>query len=68
MKALIWDRYGYWMLVRRLEHGRFQVFDGVGCARGAFEITSTELALLLDGIDLGGVRRGLSTEELKQHP
>jgi transposase len=67
MKALIWDRFGYWMLVRRLEHGRFQVFDRVGSARGAFEITSTELALLLDGIDLRGARRRLSIEQLKQH-
>jgi transposase len=65
MKALLWDRSGYWMLVKRLEHGRFQVFDRVSETRGAFELSSTELALLLDGIDLRGARRRLTIEEVK---
>jgi transposase len=66
MKALIWDRSGYWMLVKRLEHGRYQVFDRVSAARGTFEVSSTELALLLDGIDLRGARRRPSIEEIKK--
>jgi transposase len=64
VKCLVWDCHGYWMLYKRLEHGRFQVFDRVSAARGAFELSSTELALVLDGIDLRGARRRLSHGEL----
>jgi hypothetical protein len=52
------------MLVKRLEHGRFQVFDRVGASRTAFELSSTDLALLLDGIDLRGARRRMSHDEV----
>lgn len=64
MKSLVWDGSGYWMLVKRLEHGRFAIFDRVGTSRTSFELTSTDLALLLDGIDLRGARRRLSHDEL----
>lgn len=51
MKGLVWNGSGFWLLYKRLEHGRFQVFDRA--AEGeSFELTSTELELLLDGIDL----------------
>lgn len=63
MKALIWDGSGFWQLYKRLEHGRFAVFDRA--SKGAsFEITSTDLALLLDGIDLRGSRRRLTHDEM----
>ena len=52
------------MLQKRLEHGRFQIFDRVGASRTAFELGSTDLALLLDGIDLRGARRRLSHDVL----
>jgi len=64
MKALVWDGSGYWVLYKRLEHGRFQVFDRMTLKRGAFELTSTDLALLLDGIDLRGARRRLSHDAI----
>jgi transposase len=64
VKCLVWDRFGYWVLYKRLEHGRFQVFDRVGAWRHAFELTSTDLALLMDGIDLRGARRRLSYAEI----
>ncbi|MCB9915613.1 MAG: IS66 family insertion sequence element accessory protein TnpB [Planctomycetes bacterium] len=64
MKALVWDGSGYWVLYKRLEHGRFQVFDRVSERSEAFELTSTDLALLLDGIDLRGARRRKSHDEL----
>ncbi len=64
MKSLVWDGSGYWMLVKRLEHGRFHVFDRVGASRTTFELTSTDLALLLDGIDLRGARRRISHDEI----
>jgi transposase len=64
MKGLLWDGSGYWLLCKRLEHGRFKIFDRVGLSRGSFELSSTELALLLDGIDLRGSKRRLSHDEI----
>lgn len=57
MKALVWDGSGFWVLYKRLEHGRFKVFDRVAKKHGAFELSNTDLALLLDGIDLRRARR-----------
>jgi transposase len=64
MKSLVWDGSGYWMLCKRLEHGRFQIFDRVGASRTSFELTSTDFALLIDGIDLRGARRRISHDEI----
>jgi len=64
MKAIVWDGSGYWVLYKRLEQGRFQVFDRVSEAEGAYELSSTDLALLLDGIDLRGARRRLSHDDI----
>jgi hypothetical protein len=57
MKGLVWDGSGFWLLYKRLEHGRFQIFDRVSGNTGAYEIGATDLALLLDGIDLRASRR-----------
>lgn len=64
MKSLVWDASGYWLLCKRLEHGHFKIFDRVGASRTSFELTSTDFALLLDGIDLRGARRRVSHDEL----
>ena len=62
-KILWWDHSGYCLLAKRLEHGQFRVFDHASPSPGAFEVTASELALLLDGIDLRGARRRLSHDE-----
>jgi len=64
MKSLVWDASGYWLLCKRLEHGRFAIFDRVGASRTSFELASTDFALLLDGIDLRGARRRISHDEI----
>jgi transposase len=64
MKCLVWDASGYWLLCKRLENGHFKIFDRVGASRTSFELTSTEFALLLDGIDLRGARRRVTHDEL----
>ena len=56
-KALFWEASGYWVLSRRLDQGRFQVFDRLSDHKSRFELSSGELALLLDGIDLRGAKR-----------
>ena len=64
VKCLVWDRSGYWVHYKRLEHGRFRVFDRVGEKDGAFQLQAHELFLVLEGIDLRGSRRRLSHDEL----
>jgi transposase len=63
MKALVWESSGFWLIYKRLEHGRFQIFDQVSEHAGRFEITTTDLALLLDGIDLRGARKRLNHDD-----
>ena len=64
VKCLVWDRSGYLIFYKRLEHGRFRVFDRAEGSRGAFELRAHELLLLLEGIDLRGSKRRLSHDEL----
>ena len=63
LKVLWWDRSGYCLLAKRLELGRFRVFDRAEGKRGAFELSASELALILEGIDLRGAKRRLSHDE-----
>lgn len=66
MKSLIWDGSGFWLLYKRLEHGRFQIFDRAS-STNSYEITNTDLALLLDGIDLRGSRRRVTHDQIVGH-
>ncbi len=64
MKALIWEASGYWLLYKRIEHGRFHIFDRVSDRDDRFELSSTELALIMDGIDLRGSKKRITHDEL----
>ena len=64
VKALVWESSGFWVLYKRLEHGRFNVFDRVSDNDRRFELSSAELALLIDGIDLRGSKRRPTYDEL----
>jgi len=66
-KILWWDRFGYCLLAKRLEHGRFRVFDRASGKGKSFEMTASELSLILEGIDLRGARRRLSHDEITRH-
>ena len=60
IKILYWDRDGLALWYKRLEQGTFQFPTDI--ARGdkqtaGVEITESELALLLSGIDLSSVKR-----------
>jgi transposase len=60
MKLLVWDRHGYWLHYKRLEGGRFQMPPGDATAATSYEalsITCEQLLLIIEGIDLGSVRR-----------
>lgn len=64
VKTLLWDGSGYLLLYKRLEHGRFHLFDRALGKSGAYELRASELTLLLEGIDLRGSRRRLTHDEL----
>ena len=56
-KILFWDRGGFVLYYKRLERGRFRLAAPTGGSETHVEMDSTELAMLLDGIDFGRVRR-----------
>ena len=59
VKILWWDRSGFWLLLKRLESGRFRLptLTAEGATEATLKMTSSELALVLDGIDLRGAKR-----------
>jgi transposase len=56
LKILYWDKDGYALWYKRLEEGTFRLprFDA---AQKSVELRASELAMMLDGIDLKSVRR-----------
>ena len=56
VKALWWDRDGLAIFAKRLEKHRYEVPRGAS-ERGALEIDSTTLSLILGGVELSSVRR-----------
>ena len=65
-KILWWDRSGYCLLAKRLEHGQFQIFDRAEGTDNAYEMRMSDLTLLLEGIDLRGARRRLSHDDRRR--
>ena len=55
-KILLWDRGGMAIYYKRLERGRFRV-PKIAVGATHVPIDGTQLAMLLDGIDFGRVRR-----------
>ena len=56
LKALYWDRDGYVLWYKRLEEGTFKL-PKVRDGQSSVELRASELAMILDGIDLGSVKR-----------
>jgi transposase len=56
LKALYWDKDGYALWYKRLEAGVFRLPRALGEAKSV-ELRASELAMLLDGIDLRSVKR-----------
>ena len=55
IKILYWNKNGFVLHLKRLEKGRFQMPD-VDERRTKVEMEATQLAMLLDGIDLNAKR------------
>jgi len=56
LKVLYWDKDGYALWYKRLEEGTFKLPRLDGTQRSV-ELRASELAMMLDGIDLKSVRR-----------
>jgi transposase len=56
LKALYWDKDGFALWYKRLEEGVFKLprFDA---SQRSVELRASELAMMLDGIDLWSVKR-----------
>lgn len=63
VKILWWDRSGYCLLAKRLEHGRFHIYDQSSGNDVRYEVSMSELSLLLEGIDLRQARRRRSHDD-----
>ena len=58
IKLLYWDQDGYALWTKRLERGTYQFpLAQVDADTNKLEISSTDLALILAGIDLGSAKR-----------
>ena len=56
LKVLHWDQDGYVLWYKRLEEGVFKV-PKVKAGQHSMELRASELAMILDGIDLASVKR-----------
>jgi transposase len=56
VKILVWDRNGFVLYYKRLSQGRFRM-PSIPAGATRVEMDATTLAMLLDGIDVKGVRR-----------
>ena len=65
VKILFWDKNGFVLHMKRLERGRFQL-PSVDGGRGRVEMEATELAMLLDGIDLNAKRLSRWTPSIER--
>jgi transposase len=56
LKILYWDRDGFALWYKRLEEGTFR-FPRPAGGQAGLEVKASELAMLLEGIDLRSVKR-----------
>jgi transposase len=56
LKILHWENGGYWIWYRRLEEGTFRL-PSVDRETASVELKASELAMLLEGIDLKSIKR-----------
>jgi transposase len=61
-RVVYWDKNGFAMWSKRLERGRYTLSFIAAGSRGLTSIEASELALVLDGIELAGARRRAAWE------
>ena len=65
LKLLYWDGDGYWIFYKHLARGTFELPRPQDPQSPSVEIRASELAMLLDGIELKGRRRRPRYERAK---
>lgn len=65
IKILYWDKNGFVLYLKRLEQGRFQL-PVITKDSSHIELESTELMMLLDGIDLNARRLARFVPRMEQ--
>jgi transposase len=65
LKVLYWDRDGYALWYKRLEEGVFRLPRPTADGAKSVELRASELAMLLDGIDLRSVKRTYRYQQKK---
>lgn len=63
IKLLVWDNNGYWLCYKRLERGTFQSLHAIPREDARLELSRSELAALLEGIDLKNLKRSTHYHE-----
>jgi len=56
LKILHWENGGYWIWYKRLEEGTFRL-PAMNADSASVELKASELAMLLEGIDLKSIKR-----------
>jgi transposase len=56
LKILLWDRDGFVLWYKRLESGVFKL-PRMSAGSGSIELRASELAMILDGIDMSRLKR-----------
>lgn len=67
VKILTWDRGGFVLYYKRLETGRFRLPPVEEAAR-TVRVDATQLAMLLDGIEVAAVKRPRAWAPAEQPP
>jgi transposase len=57
VRILVWDRNGFAMWCKRLERGVFKLPSEPRAGESHLDVEASELALILEGIDLAGAKR-----------
>lgn len=65
-KILGWTGTGYFIFYKRIERGHFVLRDQANGKPGAFEVTPHELGMILEGIDLRGIKRQAVLNDLRR--
>jgi transposase len=56
LKVLVWDGSGLWVMAKRLEQGTFRWPKALDATARSVTMTTSELALLLAGLDLAATK------------